>query len=59
MINDVSSSPGVVGGKKATHDKIVYLLGVLDGLNAQVERLDVDTTFGVLDEVVAEATRGA
>jgi hypothetical protein len=59
-INDASSSSGVmVGGKKDTDDEIVYLLGVLDGLNAQVERLDVDTTFGVLDEVVAEATRGA
>jgi hypothetical protein len=52
-----SSSAG--GGGKATDDKIVYLLSVLDGLNAQVERLDIGTTFGVLDEVVAEATRGA
>ena len=48
----------MVGGKKATNDKIVYLLGVLNRLNAQVEQLDVDTTFVVLDEVVAEATRG-
>lgn len=57
VVSTTASSSG--GGGKATDDKIVYMLSVLDGLNAQVERLDIGTTFEVLDEVVAEATRGA
>jgi len=38
-------------------DDIIYVLGVLDGLNAQVRRLDVGETFGVLDELNAKAAQ--
>ena len=38
-------------------DQIVYLLSVLDGLNAQARRLDVTETFGVLDELNAKAQK--
>mmetsp|Transcript_6573 Transcript_6573/g.14862 ORF Transcript_6573/g.14862 Transcript_6573/m.14862 type:complete len:235 (+) Transcript_6573:146-850(+) len=39
------------GGGASTDDQIIYMLSVLDGLNAQVRRLDMEETFGVLDEL--------
>jgi hypothetical protein len=33
------------------------MLSVLDGLNAQVNRLDMGETFGVLDEINSKAAR--
>lgn len=44
-----------LGGSASTDDQIIYMLGVLDGLNAQVRRLDMGETFGVLDELNAKA----
>lgn len=43
------------GSVDGTDDQIIYMLSVLDGLNAQVRRLDVGETFGVLDELNAKA----
>ena len=43
------------GGSVSTDDQIIYVLSVLDGLNAQVRRLDMEETFGVLDELNAKA----
>ncbi len=45
------------GGSGSTDDQIIYMLSVLDGLNAQVRRLDMEETFGVLDEINAKAAR--
>ena len=45
------------GGSASTDDQIIYMLSVLDGLNAQVRRLDMEETFGVLDELNAKAAR--
>ncbi|KAL3778292.1 hypothetical protein ACHAW5_002397 [Stephanodiscus triporus] len=52
-----SADAAAVAGGRAVDDKIVYMLSVLDGLNAQVNRLDVGETFGVLDEINARAAR--
>ena len=46
-----------VAGGRATDDRIIYMLSVLDGLNAQVNRLDMGETFGVLDEINSKAAR--
>lgn len=45
------------GGGASTDDQIIYMLSVLDGLNAQVRRLDMEETFGVLDELNGKAAR--
>ena len=45
------------GSAGTTDDQIIYMLSVLDGLNAQVRRLDMEETFGVLDELNAKAAR--
>mmetsp|Transcript_26561 Transcript_26561/g.45336 ORF Transcript_26561/g.45336 Transcript_26561/m.45336 type:complete len:229 (+) Transcript_26561:61-747(+) len=53
-LEGASSRGGSIG---STDDQIIYMLSVLDGLNAQVRRLDMDETFGVLDELNAKAAR--
>lgn len=59
LVSESSSSGGGgrSGGRRATEDKIVYVLSILDGLNVQIHRLDVGETFGVLDEINAKAGR--
>lgn len=53
-----NASVAYSGGSVAnTDDQIIYMLSVLDGLNAQVRRLDEEQTFGVLDEINAKAAR--
>ena len=41
----------------STDDQIIYMLSILDGLNAQVKRLNLDETLGALDEINARAAR--
>lgn len=52
-----SADAAAVAGGRATDDRIIYMLSVLDGLNAQVNRLDMGETFGVLDEINSKAAR--
>ena len=40
-----------------TDEQIIYMLSVLDGLNAQVKRLNLEETLGALDEMNARAAR--
>lgn len=46
---------GVSTAARSTDDQIIYMLSILDGLNAQVRRLDIGETLGVLDELNAKA----
>lgn len=41
----------------STDEQIIYMLSVLDGLNAQVKRLNLEETLGALDEMNARAAR--
>ncbi len=45
------------GNSGNTDDQIIYMLSVLDGLNAQVKRLNLEETLGALDEINARAAR--
>lgn len=45
------------GGSAYVDDEIIYMLSILDGLNAQVRRLDEEKTFGILDEINGKAAR--
>jgi len=48
---------GASSNSASTEDQLIFMLGVLDGLNAQVRRLDMGETFGVLDELNGKAAR--
>jgi len=49
------TASSVAAGSYSTDDQIMYMLSVLDGLNAQVKRLNVKETFGLLDELNSKA----
>ncbi|KAL7487802.1 hypothetical protein ACHAW6_013386 [Cyclotella cf. meneghiniana] len=49
------TASSVASGNFSIDDQIVYMLSVLDGLNAQVKRLNVKETFGLLDQLNSKA----
>mmetsp|Transcript_19197 Transcript_19197/g.29105 ORF Transcript_19197/g.29105 Transcript_19197/m.29105 type:complete len:264 (-) Transcript_19197:375-1166(-) len=56
-LEGLANRGGGGGGGENPDDEIIYVLGVLDGLNAQVRRLNMGETFGVLDELNAKAAQ--